>query len=175
MKPAIKKLRTCVYSTDLVAASFFGQADQHTNKLVCDHPEMKIGWSEKVCGDCKAYVNRNASLLRPAPAPQPHVQLQSEPVTRPPASQPAEVTEPRQTLQPATAVEQPRAAEVATPAPSPAPLPPPAKATSAKRPSVQKTKPTAPPKAKTTTAARTQAGSKAKGTPKQTASKAKRK
>jgi hypothetical protein len=65
MKPHIKKLRTCAYSTDLVAANF-GQREHHTNKLICDHPQMKINWEERVCGPCTIYVNRNAALVVPA-------------------------------------------------------------------------------------------------------------
>lgn len=70
MKPHLKKLKTCAYSTDL-AASPFGQKEHHTNKLVCDHPEMKINWQEKVCGSCDAYLNRNADLAIPVPQPEP--------------------------------------------------------------------------------------------------------
>jgi hypothetical protein len=79
MKPAIKKLKTCTYSKDLApSAALFGQREQHTNKLVCDHPEMKVNWSEKVCGPCTVYENRNAELVVPArqppqPAPAPPV------------------------------------------------------------------------------------------------------
>src|SRR6185503_10504995 len=70
MKPAIKKLKTCTYSKDLVpSAAAFGQREQHTNKLVCDHPEMKLNWSEKVCGPCTVYENRNAELVVPVPQP----------------------------------------------------------------------------------------------------------
>ena len=70
MKPAIKKLKTCTYSKDLApSAAVFGQREQHTNKLVCDHPEMKLNWSEKVCGPCTAYENRNAELVVPVPQP----------------------------------------------------------------------------------------------------------
>lgn len=77
MKPAIKKLRTCTYSRDLVtSAAAFGQRDQHTNKLVCDHPQMKLNWNEKVCGPCTAYENRNAELVVPVPQP---AQLAPEP------------------------------------------------------------------------------------------------
>ena len=64
MKPAIKKLRTCTYSKDLVSSpAIFGQREQHTNKLVCDHPEMKVNWNEKVCGPCTVYENRNAVIV----------------------------------------------------------------------------------------------------------------
>jgi len=70
MKPAIKKLKTCTYSKDLApSAILFGQREQHTNKLVCDHPEMKLNWSEKVCGPCTVYENRNAELVVPVPQP----------------------------------------------------------------------------------------------------------
>ena len=70
MKPAIKKLKTCTYSKDLApTAAVFGQREQHTNKLVCDQPEMKLNWSENVCGPCTAYENRNAELVVPVPQP----------------------------------------------------------------------------------------------------------
>ena len=70
MKPAIKKLKTCAYSKDLVAsAALFRQSEPHTNKLTCDHPEMKLNWSEKVCGPCTVYTNRNAELVVPPPQP----------------------------------------------------------------------------------------------------------
>ena len=79
MKPAIKKLKTCTFSKDLVSsAALFGQHEPHTNKLMCDHPEMKLNWSEKVCGPCTVYQNRNAELVVPAPQPP-------KPVPPPPA------------------------------------------------------------------------------------------
>ena len=79
MKPAIKKLKTCAYSTDLVAsAALFRQSEPHTNKLTCDHPEMKLNWNEKVCGPCTVYKNRNAELVVPPPQPP-------QPVPQPPA------------------------------------------------------------------------------------------
>src|SRR6185503_17022393 len=75
MKPAIKKLKTCTYSKELApSAAVFGQREQHTNKLVCDHPEMKLNWTEKVCGPCTVYENRNAELVVPLPLPQPAAQ-----------------------------------------------------------------------------------------------------
>jgi len=79
MKPAIKKLKTCTYSKDLASsAAAFGQREPHTNKLVCDHPEMKLNWNEKVCGPCRVYENRNAELVIPAPQP-------AQPAPPPPA------------------------------------------------------------------------------------------
>ena len=59
MKLNIKRLRTCAYSKPLVASGFIGQPNAHTNKLVCDHHEMKVDWTEAVCASCKVYVNRN--------------------------------------------------------------------------------------------------------------------
>jgi len=104
MKPAIKKLRTCTYSKERVpSATIFGQREQHTNKLVCDHPEMKRDWNEKACGPCTVYQNRNAGIV-PATAPP------VEPGPHPPVV----VLLPDSTQQPSTKVtEQP-------PAPSPA-------------------------------------------------------
>ena len=67
MKPYIKKLKTCRYSTEIVPTGLFQQADHHTNKLHCDHPEMKINWTEKVCGPCVVYENRNAGRQETAP------------------------------------------------------------------------------------------------------------
>jgi len=59
MKPSIKKLRTCIYSKPIAPGGLFAQEEHQTNKLVCDHPEMKINWTVEVCGGCKVYVNRN--------------------------------------------------------------------------------------------------------------------
>jgi hypothetical protein len=50
---------------------FFGQETHQTNKLVCDHPEMKINWTVEVCGDCTVYINRNKPP-EPEPATPPN-------------------------------------------------------------------------------------------------------
>ncbi len=68
MKIGIKKLRTCAFTKAAAPSGFSGQAIQFTNKLVCDHPEMKTDWTEKKCEPCTVYVNRN---LPPEPAPPP--------------------------------------------------------------------------------------------------------
>jgi hypothetical protein len=122
MKPQIKKLRTCAYSKD-AAASFFGQPEQHTNKLVCDHPVMKINWTEKVCGPCRVYVNRNTSLEMPRSAPQSVPPPQPEPATPAPAIQAGPIVESPKQIQPAAAVERPTGAERAAAAPAPATAP----------------------------------------------------
>jgi hypothetical protein len=59
MKPSIKKLRTCVYSKPIAPSGLFAQEAHQTNKLVCDHPEMKINWTVEVCESCEVYINRN--------------------------------------------------------------------------------------------------------------------
>src|SRR5688572_6051852 len=96
MKPAIKKLKTCTYSKDLApSAAAFGQREQHTNKLVCDHPEMKLNWTEKVCGPCAVYENRNAELVVPTPQPpQPAPEPKAKAASPAPVRQPAPVTTP---------------------------------------------------------------------------------
>ena len=139
MKPAIKKLKTCTYSKDLVpSAAAFGQREQHTNKLVCDHPEMKLNWSEKVCGPCTAYENRNADLVVPVSQP-------SQPIVESPAraASPAPgrlaVSSAPATPAPAKPASKPAVAK-------PAAVPPPAKA-AAKAP-VKKAKGTAEAKTK---------------------------
>jgi hypothetical protein len=66
MKTSIKRLRTCNYSTAVAPEGFLRQKAQQTNKLICDHPEMKIDWTLDACETCKVYVNRN----QPA-APEP--------------------------------------------------------------------------------------------------------
>jgi hypothetical protein len=68
MKPSIKKLRTCVYSKPVAPSGFFSQDSHQTNKLVCDHPEMKVNWQLEVCAACAVYVNRNKP---PEPPPEP--------------------------------------------------------------------------------------------------------
>jgi hypothetical protein len=74
MKASIKKLRTCAYNKAVAPSGFTGQSLQHTNKLVCDHPEMKNEWVEKTCEKCTVYSNRNVipePLPPPAPEPAP--------------------------------------------------------------------------------------------------------
>ena len=183
MKPSIKKLRTCLYTRDLVAPGFFGQADQHSNKLVCDHPEMKINWNEKVCGPCQVYVNRNASIeirtaagRQPTPPespaagppavpvapqnllPSPAIPIQAEPpvqTTRP-------VAEPESPVRP-TPVVAPPASSAAQPAAKSA------RSTTKTKAPAQETKKAAAPKAKATAA---QAKPKAtKDKPKKTTTK----
>ena len=70
MKAAIKKLRTCSFSKEASSTSFMGKPVQHTNKLVCDHPEKKTGWTLPTCEKCQAYQNRNLSPI-PEPVPEP--------------------------------------------------------------------------------------------------------
>jgi hypothetical protein len=105
MKPAIKKLRTCTYSKDRVpSAAIFGTREQHTNKLVCDHPEMKLDWNEKVCGPCTVYQNRNAGMVIPAAPPvEPELHPPAAVVASSPAQPPSPtVTEPPPAPFPAT-------------------------------------------------------------------------
>jgi hypothetical protein len=147
MKPAIKKLKTCTYSKDLApSATAFGQREQHTNKLVCDHPEMKLNWSEKVCGPCMVYENRNAELVVPVPQPPQAV-----------AESPAKAASPAPVRQVSTVVTPPRVSPApstfAQPKPAskpaaakPAAVPPPAK--SATKVPEKKTKALAETKAK---------------------------
>jgi hypothetical protein len=71
MKPSVKKLRNCVYSKPIAPRVFFGQETHQTNKLVCDHSEMKINWTVEVCGDCTVYINRNKPP-EPEPATPPN-------------------------------------------------------------------------------------------------------
>ncbi len=59
MKPSIKKLRTCVYSKPVALSGLFSQESHQTNKLVCDHPQMKINWQLETCVPCTVYINRN--------------------------------------------------------------------------------------------------------------------
>jgi hypothetical protein len=89
MKPHIKKLRTCTYSKEIAASSFFGQREQHTNKLVCDHPEMKINWTEKACGPCQVYLNRNVTDQQATAAALPLAG--AEPIPAPTAPAPVPV------------------------------------------------------------------------------------
>jgi hypothetical protein len=59
MKSSVKKLRTCVYSKPVAPSGLFSQESHQTNKLVCDHPEMKVNWQLERCTGCTVYVNRN--------------------------------------------------------------------------------------------------------------------
>ena len=147
MKPAIKKLKTCTYSKDLApSAAVFGQREQHTNKLVCDHPEMKLNWSEKVCGPCTVYENRNAELVVPVPQPpQPVLESPAKaaspaPVRKvPPVGTPPPVPSAPAIPAPAKPASKPAVAK-------PAAVPPPAK--SAAKAPVKKAKSTAEAKTK---------------------------
>jgi hypothetical protein len=165
MKPHIKKLRTCLYSKDLAATGFFGQAEPHTNKLVCDHPEMKVNWTEKVCSPCQAYVNRNASIEIPsAPVPQPAPPERS--ATGPPAvsanqqtplpspALPIQAEAPVQTTWSIAEPETPvRPAKAVTPAPTATqPAAQPAGPAPKMKVPAQETKKATPPKSKATTA-----------------------
>jgi hypothetical protein len=165
MKASIKKLRTCVYSRDLVATGFFGQAEQHSNKLVCDHPEMKINWTEKVCGPCQVYVNRNASIeIRSAAAPQPAPP--ERPAAGPPAvpvapqnllpspAIPTQADPPVQAARPVAEPEPPvRPTPIVAPAsPATQPAAKPAGAATKPKASAQKTKKAAPSRTKATAA-----------------------
>ena len=145
MKPAIKKLKTCTYSKDLApSATAFGQREQHTNKLVCDHPEMKLNWSEKVCGPCTVYENRNAELVVPVP-PQAVPELPAKAASPAPVRQVSTVvTPPRVSPAPSTPAQAKPASKPA--AAKPAAVPPPAK--SATKVPEKKTKATAEAKAK---------------------------
>jgi hypothetical protein len=78
MKASIKKLRTCAYNKAVAPSGFTGQSLQHTNKLVCDHPEMKIEWVEKTCEKCTVYSNRNV-IPEPPPPPVPEPALEPPP------------------------------------------------------------------------------------------------
>ncbi|HEX2521083.1 MAG TPA: hypothetical protein VHP35_03095 [Terriglobia bacterium] len=182
MKPSIKKLRTCLYSRDLVAIGFFGQADQHSNKLVCDHPEMKINWTEKVCGPCQVYVNRNASIeIRSAAAPQPATP--ERPAAGPPAvpvapqnllpspATPIQAEPPVQTTRPVAEPESPvRPTPVVAPAsPAAQPEAKPARSASKTKAPAQEAKKAAIPKAKVTAAKAKP--EPAKGKPKKTTTK----
>jgi hypothetical protein len=66
MKASIKRLRTCSFSTAVAPTGFMGQPVQHTNKLICDHPQMKEHWMIETCEKCQVYVNRNKP---PEPVP----------------------------------------------------------------------------------------------------------
>jgi hypothetical protein len=68
MKPSIKKLRTCVYSKPVAPSGLFSQDSHQTNKLACDHPEMKVNWQVEVCAACTVYVNRNKLAEPPSDA-----------------------------------------------------------------------------------------------------------
>jgi hypothetical protein len=59
MKPAIKKLKSCLYSKPIGPSGFFARESFQPTKQVCDHVEMKENWTIAVCADCKAYVNRS--------------------------------------------------------------------------------------------------------------------
>jgi hypothetical protein len=148
MKPAIKKLRTCTYSKDLVpSAAVFGQREQHTNKLVCDHPEMKLNWTEKVCGPCTVYENRNAELVIPAsqppqPAPEPPVKAAKLSPAKPPSPVSPASAMPAQVEVPKKAVPKPASKPAGV---KPASVAPPAKLTTR---APEKTKPTTLTKAK---------------------------
>jgi hypothetical protein len=84
MKAAIKKLRTCTFSREASSTSFMGKPVQHTNKLVCDHPEKKAGWALPTCEKCEIYQNRNLPPVpEPAPAP-PEPEPIPTPVVAPP-------------------------------------------------------------------------------------------
>jgi hypothetical protein len=147
MKPAIKKLKTCTYSKDLApSAAVFGQREQHTNKLVCDHPEMKLNWSEKVCGPCTAYENRNAELVVPVPQPpQPVLEPPAKAASPTPARQVPPVVTPPPVPSASTTPAQAKPASKPAVA-KPAAVPAPAKA--AAKPLVKKAKVTAEAKTK---------------------------
>ncbi len=91
MKTSIKKLRSCAFNKAIAPSGFTGQSIQHTNKLVCDHPEMKIGWIEKSCEKCESYRNRNISpepTLPPSPEPAP---IPTPEPTLPPSPEPTPI------------------------------------------------------------------------------------
>jgi hypothetical protein len=182
MKPSIKKLRTCLYSRDLVATGFFGQADQHSNKLVCDHPEMKINWTEKVCGPCQVYVNRNASIeirtaagRQPTPPESPAAGPPAVPVAPqnllPSPAIPIQAEPPVQTTRPVAEPESPvRPTPVVAPAsPAAQPEAKPARSASKTKAPAQEAKKAAIPKAKVTAAKAKP--EPAKGKPKKTTTK----
>jgi hypothetical protein len=59
MKPAIKKIKSCLYSKSIGPSGFFARESFQPTKQVCDHVDMKENWTIAVCADCKVYVNRN--------------------------------------------------------------------------------------------------------------------
>ncbi len=75
MKPALKKLRSCLYSKVIGPTGFFARESFQPTKQVCDHPEMKTNWDLPVCGDCNTYVNRSQppepEVAQPAPRRKP--------------------------------------------------------------------------------------------------------
>lgn len=83
MKASIKKLRSCAFNKAVAPSGFTGQSIAHTNKLVCDHPEMKKDWTEKSCEKCESYRNRNIS---PEPTPPPSPEPSPMPTPEPPPS-----------------------------------------------------------------------------------------
>jgi len=68
MKPSIKRLRTCVYSKPVAPTDFLAKDSHQTNKLACDHPQMKIDWQLETCTNCAVYVNRNKPPEPPSDA-----------------------------------------------------------------------------------------------------------
>ena len=70
MNPAIKKLKTCLYSDSVGPSGFFARESFQPTKLVCGHLDMKKDWTMAVCADCKVYVNRNQP-------PQPEISVAS--------------------------------------------------------------------------------------------------
>jgi hypothetical protein len=146
MKPAIKKLKTCTYSKDLApSAAVFGQREQHTNKLVCDHPEMKLNWSEKVCGPCTLTGAETQGVV---PVPQPPQPVRESPTK---AASPAPVRPVPPVVTPPPVSSAPAIPAQAKPASKPAvakpaAVPPPAKA--AAKPPVKKAKATPKTQAK---------------------------
>lgn len=68
MKPAIKKLKSCLYSKSIGPSGYFARESVQPTKLVCDHPEKKVDWTVTVCVDCTVYVNRSKTA-EPEPPP----------------------------------------------------------------------------------------------------------
>ncbi len=72
MKAGLKKLRSCTFSKERVSKGFFSPHKQYNHRLVCDHPDMRENWSEKVCVDCSSYLNRNHPAETESKAPASH-------------------------------------------------------------------------------------------------------
>ena len=71
MKPAIKKLKSCIYSKSSGPSGFFARESVQPTKQVCDHPEKKINWTVAMCANCTVYVNRTGPPESEAPPKTP--------------------------------------------------------------------------------------------------------